>query len=47
MGEEYRESSSHVVAWDYTALAMQAKNVLGGPHVRFPPVFSESKKTKG
>ena len=19
----------------------------GGPHVRFPPVFSESKKTKG
>ena len=27
MGEEYRESSSRVVAWDDTALAMQAKNV--------------------
>jgi hypothetical protein len=27
MGAEYRESSSRVVAWDDTALAMQAKNV--------------------
>ena len=27
MGEEYRESSSRVVAWDDTALEMQAKNV--------------------
>ncbi len=27
MGAEYRESSSRVVAWDNTALAMQAKNV--------------------
>jgi hypothetical protein len=27
MGAEYRESSSRVVAWDNTALAMQVKNV--------------------
>jgi hypothetical protein len=27
MGAEYRESSSRVIAWDDTALAMQAKNV--------------------
>ncbi len=27
MGAEYRESSSRVVAWDNTALAIQAKNV--------------------
>ena len=27
MGAEYRESSSHVIAWDDTVLAMQAKNV--------------------
>jgi hypothetical protein len=27
MGADYRESSSRVVAWDDTALAMQAKNV--------------------
>jgi hypothetical protein len=27
IGAEYRESSSRVVAWDNTALAMQAKNV--------------------
>ena len=27
MGEEYRESSARVVAWDDTALEMQAKNV--------------------
>ena len=27
MGTEYRESSARVVAWDDTALEMQAKNV--------------------
>jgi hypothetical protein len=27
MGAEYHESSSHVVAWDDMALAIQAKNV--------------------
>ena len=27
MGAEYRESSSCVIAWDDTALEMQAKNV--------------------
>ena len=36
----------HMLIWS-AVIAIDVGLVVGGPHVRFPPVFSESKKTNG